>query len=500
MEPAPRTKPTVEPDIPSAPRHSHDEQNLAEFPFVLLSKRPPKGMHTVEYQDYDQHPRTGAAVLRKVIITASGKYLLPTIGDEEVLMALIYLTLVDKNANGFDDPTVWFSRRQLLQILGWPDTGPYYSRLKKSMRRWKTVNIIYENWWDPVAKEFIPDLAFNIIDNYKFFDGRRTEPPQLALPLDDAPAQRSQCYVKWNETIFNSFKNGSLTKLDLDMFFSLPTAAAKRAYRYLNVRLPQDGQQSFDLKTFACQHIGFSPNYKPSRLRSEVQQAIVEPLEKNDFIEPLSQQRRFHKRNGRDCIAFARKAPTALPSTLADQAASPPLEALDVANASHLIHELTCRGLGGKLAAQFVAKHSVEYLEQKIEYFDFELNAGTLKKPVAYLRKAIEDDYGIPAGFVSVNERQRQQEAKQARERQAVEERRRKQQQEADEKAESKAVSDHWESLTPEQQAELDAASIAAADPATLANENGPFKASLQRFRREGYIRQLLRNRQMEPA
>ena len=65
---------------------------------LLTTGQSSKDRNTMDFQDHDRHPRTGAAVLRKVTITASGKYLLPTIHDEEVLMALIYLTLADKNA------------------------------------------------------------------------------------------------------------------------------------------------------------------------------------------------------------------------------------------------------------------------------------------------------------------------------------------------------------------------------------------------------------------
>ena len=92
---------------------------------------------------------------------------------------------------------------------------------------------------------------------------RRKESPQLALPLDDDPAKQSLCFIKWNMTPFAGFKNGNLRTLDLDTFFSLPTAAAKRAYRYLNLRLPDSGLQDFDLRTFACQHVGFATTTSP---------------------------------------------------------------------------------------------------------------------------------------------------------------------------------------------------------------------------------------------
>ena len=58
-----------------------------------------------------------------------------------------------------------------------------------------------------------------------------------------------------------------------------------------------------------------------------------------------------------------------------------------------------------------------------------------------------------------------------------------------------KAVKAYWESLTPEQQAELDAESIAQADPESLTWENGPMKEAIRRLRRDQYIRTLLKSR-----
>ena len=97
----------------------------------------------------------------------------------------------------------------------------------------------------------------------------------------------------------------------------------------------------------------------------------------------------------------------------------------------------------------------------KIEVFDWlveSLDKRVAKSPAGYLVKSITDDYALPKGFVPKAERQRREEARQAKEREAAAERRRKHEEEARERAEKKAINAYWESLTPEQQAELDAA------------------------------------------
>ncbi|MGH7226361.1 MAG: replication initiator protein A, partial [Gemmataceae bacterium] len=354
--------------------------NFAEFPLALLAKRPPTGLHTVEYQGHDLHPRTGKPVLRKVTISGAGKYGLPTAQDEDVLIGLIYLTLADRLERGFendDDRTIHFTRRQLFQILGWPETGDYYERFKKSLRRWKGVTIIFENWWDEQAGDFnTEETGFGILENYQLADGRRKEETQLPLPFGDCQPQRSLCSITWNKTPFASFKNGYVKKLDLNTFFRLPTAAAKRAYRYLDKHLSAEGSQEFDLHTFACQHVGLSGNYKPSRLRSEVQKSVVEPLEEAHVIELLPAARRFLKRDGRARVLFARGPAARLTFPAEPDAARPAVPPPASAVASPLIAELRRHGLGGKAASDFIAAHPADYVEQKIAYLDFLIDTG----------------------------------------------------------------------------------------------------------------------------
>src|SRR3954462_173053 len=75
-----------------------DELNLAEFPITLLTDRAPDGCKTLVFRDevYDQ--QAGQMVARKLTVTGSDAYGLPTALDDELLVALIQLT---KQANNF---------------------------------------------------------------------------------------------------------------------------------------------------------------------------------------------------------------------------------------------------------------------------------------------------------------------------------------------------------------------------------------------------------------
>ena len=434
---------------------------------------PQHDLDTIEYRDDFPDPRTGKLITRRVIVRPAAGLGLPTAQDEDVLIALLYLTLVDKQPHELRDAdrTVYFTRRQLFDILHWPDTGDYHERLKKALRRWKGVTITYENWWDNGAGKLRSgESGFNLLDNYYVGDSRRNDKEQLFLFPDVEAPPREQCYIIWNKTPFASFQNGYVKKLDLNTFFGLPTAAAKRAYRYLDADLPGSGQREYDLQVFACEHVGLARSYKPSRLRDEVQKTVVVPLEQADVIEPLPAKRRFLKRDSRHKVVFGRKISTELLAPpVKDAAASAPdqpesAKAQSSADASLLIGELRRRKLGGKAARDFVAAHPADYIRQKIDYYDFELERGTMKNPAAWLRRAIEDDWGEPAGYLPREEREQQRQAaeeknlqeQQRSQRKAEAERLQKERQEAEKRREAEHVARIRTSLTAAELQEIE--------------------------------------------
>ena len=142
-------------------------------------------------------------------------------------------------------------------------------------------------------------------------------------------------------------------------------------------------------------------------------------------------------------------------------------------------------------------------IEARLEVFDWlhgRRDGRVARSPAGYLVKSITDGYATPKGFVSGADRRRLEEERRAEERAAAQALRREREQKAREQAEQRAIAAYWESLTPEQQAELDAASIAAADPGILEQERGPLKRTMQRIRRDQYIRRLLKGREAGPA
>ena len=74
------------------PGEGKDELNLAEFPLAVISSRPQPDIKTLCFEDRIWDMSRSEMVTRKLIITASDEYGLPTALDEEVILGLVQLS------------------------------------------------------------------------------------------------------------------------------------------------------------------------------------------------------------------------------------------------------------------------------------------------------------------------------------------------------------------------------------------------------------------------
>jgi hypothetical protein len=458
-----------------------DEMNLAEFPITLLTDRVPKDQKEAVYQDEIFDEKMGLTLTRKLTISA-GNHGLTTAADDEVILSLIQLT---KQKNNFTNRRLDFSRHELVQMLGWSVGGASYERILLSLKRWTSVFLQYENAWRDNRTKTWTTAGFHIIDKYELTDNRMASDQFDLIPS----------YIVWGEDIFESFQAGYLKPLDYDLCMGLSNSTAKRMYRFLDKRFHHKPDWTFDLKELAHEHIGLGRHYEgPAHLKRNLMPAITE-LESIGFLEPLSPEQRFPKEGKSWKVRLIQQTSTTgvvRVTTPTGEPEQPPLVA-----------ELTKRGITARSAVELVKLHPAEGIQAKIEVFDWlveKQDKRVAKSPEGYLVKSISDDYKTPKGFVPAVERQRQQEERQARERLAAEDRRRQRAAETHEQDIKRQVAAYWDSLTPEQQAECQAAADAQTDPASLALEYGPLKRMGQHIRREQYIRQLLAAREPSEA
>jgi hypothetical protein len=446
------------------PLVGRDEMNLAEFPITLLTDKSSKTVKTIVFES--KHG--------KLTVTGSDDLGLPTAPDADVIVALIQLT---KMRNNFTDPTVQFSRYELLKLLGWDDQGRHYRRIDESLRRWVGVTLRYDkSWWDNEIKCRV-DANFHIIDSVVIYDQEvrhKLRSRQQSLPLST---------FSWSKTFFKSCNDDNIKKIDLTAYFSLRSAVSKRLYRLLDKRFYVRGDWTFDLRELAFEHVGLSRNYTAAKIKEKLQPALEE-LESIGFLQEMPKAERYENTSrGEWRVRLAHL--------------TAPVEAKIAAEPGSLVHELTARGVTPGAAREVLKNFSEDQVRRQIEQVDF-VRAKKPKKIAdlgAYLVVAIREDYAAPAGFESADDRSKREAAERERQHQDQERRHREAAAKALEREAEAKVRLFWEGLTAAEQEQFEVEALSNADEATRAGcMNGPavMKKVFLRSVREEFIRKRL--------
>ena len=373
-----------------------DELNLAEFPIAALADRIPDGQTTLVFEDRLER-RDGPPIVRRLTINGTAKHGLPTSMDDEVLVGLIQLT---KRWNNFTEARVNFSRYELIDLLGWPQTGQSYRRIEEALHRWVGIVLSYENaWWDNAEKSWV-DENFHVLDNVSLYDRERRKPGwgdstsahsggHKRGKRGNAPPPLSS--FKWNEVIFRSFQSGNLKQLDLEFYLRLRLPTTKRVFRFLDKRFYRCERIEFDLRTFACEHVGLSRSYKPTELKRRLRPALAE-LEQHGFLEPLDESERYVGRaRGHWQVVFARGPRSREP-------VEPTPE-----ERRELAESLVGRGVVERTALELVERYMPDLIRSKVAIFDWLEGRGDrrlAKNPAGYLIASIRRDYQAPDDYV----------------------------------------------------------------------------------------------------
>lgn len=357
-----------------------DEMNLAEFPLGTLASRAPRGRKTLTFEDRIWDKSRREHVTRRLTISGSDRYGLPTTKDDEVILGLIQLS----KADGFSSRQVPFSRYQLIHVLGWRDEGKSYSRLEESLNRWLGVTLYYQNAWRDKLRGCWVDASFHLLESLVLHRRRKGRGIQIAgrpeLPLSS---------FTWNEIVFRSFHAGYLRKLDMHVYRSLKLATAKRLYRFLDKRFHHSNRLNFSLKVLACDKVGLSRGYDAAQLKRCLSPAIEE-LERAGFLVPMSVSERFSRvSRGEWEIRFVRAARVEKPSP-------------ERAGPSMLEGRLMDRGVTACAAARLVRDYPADRVDAQIKVFDRLSARGDVRvsrNPAGYLVESIRRDYVPPPGF-----------------------------------------------------------------------------------------------------
>ena len=351
-----------------------DELNLAEFPLSLLSDRARPGQKTLVFEDDIEDSRNRQRVIRRLTITGSDAYGLPTAMDDEVILGLAQVT----NAAGRAERKVRFSRYELIRALGWRHEGKSYRRLETSLHRWLGVTLHYANAWRQRNPDCWVSESFHILDNVRLVHcptraGWKETAEEGADPFGS--------FVVWNDVVFRSLKAGHIKKLDMEFYRSLKSAVSKRMFRFLDKRFYQSPRWTFELKRFACEHIGLSRGYGCAELKRLLSPAILE-LEQLGFLESSDKASRFRQlRRGHWEVCFRQSRKQSRNRRAAD--------AVDGIGG-----DLAARGVARRIAERLANEHPEEILRRSTALFDQVMKkngSGSLKNPPGLLVQIVRN-------------------------------------------------------------------------------------------------------------
>jgi hypothetical protein len=361
-------------------RDGRDEMNLVELPLSSVSDRFLDGRKTVVFHDEIWDRQLKQRVPRKLAISGSDRYGLPTARDEDVLLACIQLS----SAEDFRSREVTFSRYELLKLLRWPDESKYYRRLAISLRRWKGVTIYSDRaFYDHRRKSWV-NRDFGIIDNLFLYER------ESASGL----TSNARSWLVWNEVLFESFQAGYLKKLDWGLYCRLKSPIARRLYRWLDKRFYHANEVTVELKQLAFHKIRVSERYNTAQIKRALMQGIRE-LETLWDLQPAAPQSRFVKR-GRGAweVVFQRRRPPSTKAAISRESSA----RMDVTI------ELTRRGIGPAVAAELEQQHPHPTIKTMIDLFDWYRAQGQEKGP-GFLVDSIRNPtkYRLPREFKSAS-------------------------------------------------------------------------------------------------
>ena len=349
-----------------------DEMNLAEFPLAAITHRISPRQKTLVFEDDIFDEGTRQRVHRKLVISASEHSGLPTALDSDVLLVLVHLTNV---RNGFNERTVPFSRYELVKFMGWDDGGKSYRRLDEALTRWASVTLYYNRaWWDKSGRKW-RSRTFHVLESLDL-RGREGK-TSGGDPLSS---------FTWNQVLFDSFRANNIKRLNLDVYFRLERPAARQAYRFLDKRFYRASRLEFDLRTFACEHVGLSRSYDSAQLKRRLQPSLEE-LEMIGFLRPATPKERYASRTRGDWRIILERAGSRCEK---HQSAGN--------SGSSVVQRLIDRGIQQQVASDLARQFSARHIDEQINQFDKRLadcRGPALRNPPGLLVEGIRG-FGRP--------------------------------------------------------------------------------------------------------
>jgi hypothetical protein len=248
-----------------------DEMNLAGNPFALLQAASKNGQ-TFMRREWPRTLANGKTVTASWNVNGDAVLGLPGPQDELLYLVLLQISREQKDVEGQWPVTVHFSRRNVLERMGWQDGAKEYRTLKECFARLQAVSIRAEwSFFDARVGGPVETTGFNLIDAYQLHEEKtRRKVSSTELPFS---------WFKWSEVLYNSLSAGNVRSLALDFTLSLDMPISRRLFRLLELlrHARKPALDEVSMEVFSVRdRLGMANYSYPSKVKEKLQPAVDE--------------------------------------------------------------------------------------------------------------------------------------------------------------------------------------------------------------------------------
>ena len=373
-------------------RFGREEMNLLEWGIFSAGTKVDRKTKSIAFEEPDWDPRSNRQVTRRLTVAFSTEHGRPTASDDEVMLALMTISWEARYAS----PKVDFTRYKVCQILSWADRGRNYDRIDRAFSRIRGVHLDFEkSFYDKATRSWV-DRKFSLIDDAELYDRERYD--QLKHVTHEG---RPKSWFRWSEPMYQSMKAGCVKKVDLELLRGFDDSLAKRLFRWLDKNFYTKGRVRISLHELAYEKLGMTGRYTNPRIRQLLRPALLE-LEAKGIIIPKGDAERFHARPGKRGEVHVVLDRAKWPRRRSGESTSP--RSTDEGL-------LTTHGVG-KTAAEELAKiaagqeTSVKARVAVVDWLTKRCDKRVSRSKTGYLVSSIRENYELPEGFTSGQERE----------------------------------------------------------------------------------------------
>lgn len=247
------------------------EGNFEDLPYFSVGNTR-RGDGVIEYKN-EIRSGDGQVLKQTWVVRALSGLGLPGTLDQDVYVAL--LQVIERKGEVPDDGWLSFSLYEMVSLLSRSHGGRDYQQVKLSLDRLAGTRIQSKNaFYRKSSESFVTD-TFSLLDHV-----------QHSEVSDSSGGKADRTRVKLSDYFVESYNSDYLKGLDVDFYYSLNSAVAKRLYRFIDKK--RNHRHRWEVELFALRDRIPLSNYKyPSKIKEKLAPAHDELMEKG-FLESVA--------------------------------------------------------------------------------------------------------------------------------------------------------------------------------------------------------------------